>query len=102
MLSSGCGRGREGQNQHGVCWDQTGQSQTQDRPHADGGALCFRRVLPANQRAQRHEKVKTSQARLIQGSKASQIKMIDGIYIFYLFVMLEAHRGSSMFNNDCI
>lgn len=55
---SGAERVGEGEDEHGLCWDQTGPSPTQDSAHADGGALCFCSVLPTNQRAQCHEKVK--------------------------------------------
>ncbi len=72
MLSSDsrAGRAREGQNS--LCRDQTGPSPTQDSSHADGGALSFRSVLPANQRAQCHEKVITPRALPLQGSKDIQ------------------------------
>lgn len=65
-------RARESQDQHSLCRDQTGPSPTQDGSHADGGALCFCPVLPANQRAQCHEKVIINRALLLQGSKAIQ------------------------------
>ena len=66
VLGPGAGpwRARQGQDQHGVRGDQTGQSSTQDSSDADGGAVCFRPVLPAHQRAQCHEKVIISQALL--------------------------------------
>lgn len=43
--------------EHRLRRDQTGPSSPEDSPDADGGSLCLRPVLPANQRAQCHEKV---------------------------------------------
>lgn len=47
----------EGPDEHSLCRDQTGPSSAQDCPYADGGSLCLCPVLPADQRAQCHEKV---------------------------------------------
>lgn len=65
-FGSGVWRARESEDQHGLCWDQTGASPTEDGSHADCGALCFRPVLPANQRAECHEKVNISAASIIK------------------------------------
>lgn len=50
--------------------DQAGPGSPQDSPDADGGSFCLRPVLPANQRAQCHEKVISPGATLHPGSKA--------------------------------
>lgn len=74
MLSFSCraGGAREGQDQHRVCRDQTSESSAQDSSDADGGPLCFCPVLPANQRAQCHEKV------ILLSSAALRIKRDPG------------------------
>lgn len=59
VLSSGyrAGGAREGPDEHSLRRDQTGPSSAQDCPYAHGGSLCLCPVLPADQRAQCHEKV---------------------------------------------
>lgn len=97
-------RAREGSDQHSLCWDQTSQGTTQDSSHADGGALCFRSVLPANQRAQCHEKViplpKRSKAIKKKKKTIEDIKsraqilhfflILPVLYIYDCYCMLEA------------
>lgn len=108
VLSSDSGRtGRacSGQDYHCLCWDQTGQSPAQDGSYADGGSLCFCPLLPANQCAQRHEKVITLRL-LLQLSKAFWERSTIGTVIrkgsCSCFLYVTSSTRQVVFHNDAI